>query len=431
MTNTSVKKYPRYKDSGIAWIGKIPAEWHTIKFKYCFLITGGNGFSEFLQGNNSGEIPFCKCSDINDTYKIFVDRAKNYISKKCCIDNNFNLIPANSILIAKIGEALKKNHRKINSLPCCIDNNMEAFTLKRNDNNLYYFYVLNCVDMLWFDNGGTIPSVNNEKLKNFKLPWTTKFEQQVIVDYLDEKCGAIDKTIETEEKVIEKLKEYKQSLITETVTKGLDKSVPMKDSGIAWIGSIPEGWKVLRHKYILRKVKEICEKYNGEDIISLTMKGVIKRDLDNPMGKMPLTFDGYQKIYAGNLLLCLFDIDVTPRCVGLIKDNGLTSPAYSQFKFLGKDSPQYYTYLLTALDDDKCLLHLSKNLRSSLSEDSFGAILTIQPPLKEQQAIADYLDDKCAKIDKAIADKEQVIEKLTEYKKSLIYECVTGKRMVA
>ncbi len=198
-----------------------------------------------------------------------------------------------------------------------------------------------------------------------------------------------------------------------------------KDSGIEWIGKVPHEWNVLPHKYIMSKVKNICEKYDGEDIISLTMKGVIKRDLDNPMGKMPLTFDGYQRIETGNLLLCLFDIDVTPRCVGLIKDDGLTSPAYSQFKFLGQDCPQYYTYLLTMIDDDKCFLHLAKNLRSSLTEDNFGAILTIQPPFEEQQQIADYLDKKCEDIDKVVETEKSVIEKLKEYKQSIITEAVT------
>ena len=109
------------KNSGIEWIGEIPAEWDTIKFKHLFNIVSGNGFSENLQGNDFGDIPFCKCSDINGN-DIFVSSAKNYISLDCQKENNFNLIPENSILIAKIGEALKKNHRKINTIKCCIDN---------------------------------------------------------------------------------------------------------------------------------------------------------------------------------------------------------------------------------------------------------------------------------------------------------------------
>lgn len=208
-------------------------------------------------------------------------------------------------------------------------------------------------------------------------------------------------------------------------TKQIKRYDKYKDSGIEWIGEIPESWRIVPHKYIMSKVKEICEKYNNEDIISLTMKGVIKRDLENPTGKMPLSFDGYQKVTPGNLLLCLFDIDVTPRCVGLIKDSGLTSPAYSQFKFINNDCPRYYTYLLTIIDDDKCFLHLSKNLRNSLTEENFGAILTINPPLNEQETIADYLDKKCGEIDEVVDKQKTVIEKLKEYKQSIITEAVT------
>lgn len=199
----------------------------------------------------------------------------------------------------------------------------------------------------------------------------------------------------------------------------------MKDSGIEWIGKIPETWEILPHKRIMRKLKEICFSYSGEDIISLTTNGVIVRDL-NAGGKMPTTFDGYQYVYPGNLLMCLFDIDVTPRCIGLIKNEGLTSPAYSQFKFIRKDChAPYYDYLLRYIDDEKCLLHLSKNLRSSLTEEDFGFINTVLPPVSDQQRIADYLDSKCGEIDSLIGLQEQMIEKLKAYKQSVITEAVT------
>ena len=226
------------------------------------------------------------------------------------------------------------------------------------------------------------------------------------------------------------MKEYKQSVITEAVTKGLDKSAPFKASGILHIGQIPLHWRVKKHKYVFKKEKILCEKYAGEDILSLTMNGVIVRDLDNPMGKMPTTFDGYQYVKEGNLLLCLFDIDVTPRCVGVIKNNGLTSPAYSQYRIISGDNVNYFYYLLLALDFKKDLLYLSKNLRSSLSDENFGLIETIIPPSQEQQQIVDYLDEKCGQIDRLIAIKQEKIEKLQEYKKSLIYEYVTGKKEV-
>lgn len=198
----------------------------------------------------------------------------------------------------------------------------------------------------------------------------------------------------------------------------------MKDSGIEWVGEIPINWAVMPNKYLMYKVKQICPLYDGEDILSLTMKGVIVRDLDAG-GKMPASFDGYQKLYAGNLLMCLFDIDVTPRCVGLIKQSGLSSPAYSQFVLNDAADAAYYCYYYTMLDNDKTLLHLAKNLRHSLTEEQLGAVSTIVPPVKEQKIIASFLDAKCAEIDALTADIQSQIDTLEQYKRSIITEAVT------
>lgn len=199
----------------------------------------------------------------------------------------------------------------------------------------------------------------------------------------------------------------------------------MKDSGIEWIGEIPEGWEVLAHKYIMHKEKSICEHYNGENIISLTLNGVVKRDLENPSGKMPTTFDGYQFVEPNDLLLCLFDIDVTPRCVGLVKDYGLTSPAYSRFKVHSGFCNSYYDYLLRFIDDEKVFVHLSKNLRSSLTESDFSAIKTVVPPKAEQQRIADYLDDGTFEIDTLLSKTRSSIEEYKKLKQAVITQAVT------
>ncbi len=198
----------------------------------------------------------------------------------------------------------------------------------------------------------------------------------------------------------------------------------MKDSGLKWIGEIPSSWKVMPNKYLMKKKKVICPVYNGEDILSLTMKGVIVRDLDAG-GKMPTSFDGYQRLEPGNLLMCLFDIDVTPRCIGLIKQAGLSSPAYSQFELNGMGNAEYYCYYYTMLDNDKTLLHLAKNLRHSLTEDQLGAISVIVPPVQEQKRIANFLDAKCAEIDALTADIQTQIDTLEQFRKSVITEAVT------
>ena len=198
----------------------------------------------------------------------------------------------------------------------------------------------------------------------------------------------------------------------------------MKDSGIEWIHDIPDSWNVIPNKYLMHKIKRIRPVYGGEDILSLTMKGVIVRDLDTG-GKMPTSFDGYQELYPSNLLMCLFDIDVTPRCIGLIKQFGLSSPAYSQFVLNDGIDAAYYCYYYTMLDNDKTLLHLAKNLRHSLTEEQLGAVPTVVPPLKEQKRIATYLDSKCAEIDALTADIQAQIDTLEQYKRSVVFRTVS------
>lgn len=266
-----------------------------------------------------------------------------------------------------------------------------------------------------------------QEMKSICVPVPEYAEQKRISEFLNSECAEIDAVLEKTRASIDEYKKLKQSVITQAVTKGIRGDRPMKDSGIEWIGEIPKEWSIVPHKRIMHKVKEICEHYNGEDIISLTMNGVIKRDL-TAGGKMPTSFDGYQYVEPEDLLLCLFDIDVTPRCVGIVRDYGVTSPAYSRFRVHDGYSNKYFDYLLRAIDDDKVFVHLSKNLRSSLTETDFGAIKTCVPPIDEQECIAAFLDIKCAEIDNLISKKEQYIAEIKNYKKSLIYEYVTGKK---
>lgn len=198
----------------------------------------------------------------------------------------------------------------------------------------------------------------------------------------------------------------------------------MKDSGVKWIGDIPTSWEIVPNKFIMKKEKTINPRYSNELILSLTMDGVIIRDLEAG-GKIPVSFDGYQRVEAGNLLMCLFDIDVTPRCIGLIETNGVTSPAYSQFITSHDNYSPYYNYYYLYLDNDKLLLPLAKNLRHSFTEDELGKIPTVRPPYSEQIQIANFLDSQCSKIDQLSANLSQQIEVLQEYKKSVITQAVT------
>ena len=234
---------------------------------------------------------------------------------------------------------------------------------------------------------------------------------------IDEKITELSHSITT-------LENKKAEVISSVVTTGLDNTISTKETCITWAPRIPAHWNVMPNKYIMRKIKNICAVHNGEDIISLSMNGVIVRDLDAG-GKMPTTFDGYQFVYPGNLLMCLFDYDVTPRCIGFIKNYGITSPAYSQFEMLNGNIAEYYYYYYLMVDNTKKLLHLAKNLRHSFSEEEFGRIFAIVPPIEEQIAIAEYLTKKCAEIDDVIADIKAQIETLQKMKQSVVSEVMT------
>ena len=234
--------------------------------------------------------------------------------------------------------------------------------------------------------------------------------------------------------MIEKLKEYKQSVITQAVTKGLDPDVPMKDSGIEWIGKIPEGWECCRIKncYKLRDEKSY-EDISKINLISLyTDLGVVQnKDIIYKTGNKAVSAEGYKKVYKDdivvNIILCWMG------AIGMSEYYGVTSPAYDVYSPLDGIYSKYYHYLFRTKEfNGQCYKYgrgiMMMRWRTYSSE--FLAIPINKPPYIEQQQIADYLDKKCAEIDDLIKLKEQKIEKLKEYKKSLIYEYVTGKKEV-
>lgn len=421
------------KDSGIEWVGKIPKEWNVIKFKYIFSLIGGNGFPEFLQGNESGEYPFCKVSDINGDSD-YVDTAANYVSADIVQSHHFNIIPVNSIIVAKIGAALHKNHRKVNSVPCCIDNNTQALVPIRNDFIRYLLYLTKCIDMAWFDNNSTVPSINNNKLLNFFVPNPNINDQHRIAAFLDRKCAEIDSVIADTQKTIEEYKALKQSIITEAVTKGVRGERKMKDSGVEWIGDVPEEWEVTRIKNLFAYRNERNSlPLEDVNLISLyTDKGVVQHsDLEETTGNKASNADGYKLVYENdivvNIILCWMG------AIGRSAYNGVTSPAYDVYApKAGTFSHFYHYYFRTQGFSGDCY-KVGRGImamRWRTYSDQFRALSVIYPSVREQIEIVTYLDRKCAEIDRLIAAKQQLLTELEAYRKSVIYEYVTGKKEV-
>ena len=275
-----------------------------------------------------------------------------------------------------------------------------------------------------------------DKLNKLPLPLPPLPEQQAIADYLDDKCAQIDNITATINEQIDVLKQYKKSVITEAVTKGLDPNAPMKDSGVEWIGQIPANWgiKKIKHLFKLRSEKNY-EPLEEVNLISLyTELGVVQHsDLEETSGNKAVTADGYKKVYKNdivvNIILCWMG------AIGISAFDGVTSPAYDVYEAIDSSlvNPKYYHYLFrTPQFHGECYTKgrgiMAMRWRTYSSE--FKNIKVVFPPFDMQQAIADYLDDKCAQIDAVIADKQAQLETLAAYKKSLIYEYVTGKKSV-
>nr|WP_319374011.1 restriction endonuclease subunit S [uncultured Methanobacterium sp.] len=198
------------------------------------------------------------------------------------------------------------------------------------------------------------------------------------------------------------------------------------DSGVEWIRNIPSNWDLVRNKNIFSKSKNIVgDKWEDYPVLSLTKKGVIIRDIESNEGKMPSDFSIYQIVRPSNLLLCLFDIDVTPRCIGYINNKGIVSAAYSEIAPTTDIYTKYYYYWYLMLDFDKQLLHLSKNLRNSLSNEDFMALPIVKPSINEQKQISSFLDEKISKVDLTIEKDTRLIELLKEKRTALINHVVT------
>jgi len=199
-----------------------------------------------------------------------------------------------------------------------------------------------------------------------------------------------------------------------------------KDSGVDWIGEIPEHWKMLSNKYIFKlKKNQVGKKSADYELLSLTLKGIIKRDLENPEGKFPAEFDTYQEVKKGDFIFCLFDVEETPRTVGLSDFDGMITGAYTVFTAGEETDRKYLYYFYLNLDEKKRLKFLYRGLRNTIPKDSFFTFKTTFPPIEEQQTIATFLDDKTAKIDQTIANKQKEIELLKERRQILSQKAVT------
>ena len=270
-------------------------------------------------------------------------------------------------------------------------------------------------------------------MNNSYIAFPTIAEQQSIADFLDNKCAEIDALTADIQTQIDTLEQYKRSVITEAVTKGLDPDAEMQDSGVAWIGKVPTHWDVKRTKFLFEIVKRIAGK-EGYDVLSVTQKGLKVKDLSDYSGQIAENYSGYQFVYPTDYVMN--HMDLLTGWVDCSDTFGVTSPDYRVFRLLNQNAHDlaYFKYVFQCLYMNKIYYSFGNGVsgmgRWRLQTGTFLNFLLPVPPRSEQHLIAGFIDGRIAEIDSIITDKKQQLETLDTYKKSLIFEYVTGKKEV-
>lgn len=260
------------------------------------------------------------------------------------------------------------------------------------------------------------------------LPVPPKNEQEEIGSYIDRETSRVDSLIAKKTRFIELLREKRQALIAHAVTKGLVAGEPMKESGAEWLGKIPASWDIAPLRVFLQLRRDIVGvESKSTKLLSLTLQGVVERDLENPTGKMPASFDGYQRVSEGEMVFCLFDIDETPRTVGISPQDGMITGAYTVFRPQGPLWARYLYYFFLHVDEYKRLKPFYKGLRKTIRPGPFLSIPLPRPPENVVKAIIGHLDRSSARIEALIAKTERSIDLLREHRTALITAAVTGK----
>lgn len=405
------------KDSGIEWIGEIPTEWKIERVGSLFMCrnekVSDRDFAP-LSVSKQGVVPQIETvakSDNSDNRKLvlkddFVINSRSDRKQSC----GLSFLDGSVSLINIVLSIRNKQQLTTSFLPYVMKNYGFA--------EEFYKWGHGIVADLW--------TTRWQELKSIFIPLPPLPEQQRIADYLDKQCSIMDKLAENLQQQIENLKEYKQSVITEAVTKGLDHNAAMKDSGVEWIGQIPEGWNLVQIKNVtsVRNKKRSNENlpYIGlENVESFSSKYVFTANAyDLSLSNIAFSGDvifGKLRPYLAKVLLIRKDCCVSSE-FAIFQCSNIYNK-YLQYLLLS-------SCFIDAVNSATCG---TKMPRANI--DYINSLPIAFPPLPEQQRIANYLDKKCEEIDKLIKIKQEKIDKLSEYKKSLIYECVTGKREVA
>jgi len=441
------------KPSGNEWIGEIPAEWEIKPLKRMFQKRDSGAWGIEPQ-NNEYDFICIRVADF-DFNNLTVKKSDEYTLRNYEINTiNKLVLKQGDILLEKSGGGELTHVGRVIGFNLPINALYANFIDRlRPDTSVCSKYILYLLASYYHYgiSGKYIKQttgIQNLDITSFlteKAILPSLPEQYAISDFLDAKCELIDSTIEKQKAVIEKLKLYKQSIITEAVTKGLDSTVKMKPSGIEWIGMIPEHWQLLSFKQILNERIEKNIPIQTDERLSLSIdKGVtLYSEKTTNLDRFKDDVSLYKLAHVGDFVLNSMNMIVG--AVGVSNYFGCVSPAYYTYydNEVNHITAKFCDYLFKSKTIKKVLYSLGKGImaidrgddkintcRLKVSRDDLRSLKLPLPNVSEQNQIVAFLDRKCSGIDGAINVKQTVIDKVTEYKKSLIYEYITGKKEV-
>ena len=422
------------KDSGVEWIGEIPVEWNCSKIKHHFKIGSGTTPKSDIPSYWDGDIVWITPADFK-TDDVYVSEGHRNLTQEGFESSTLEIIPAGNIIFSKrapIGQVV------INSVDLCANQGCLTAVPLDKSNVKYYRYAMSVATNQFelAGSGTTFKEISATAFGNFILPSPNVSEQKKITEYLDRKCANIDSVIIKQQVIVEKLKEYKISFVTEAVTKGLNKNVPLIDSGTAWMGNVPVGWK----KYRIANLYDQTSISGREDLPILTVSinsGISDSELDEAEQERQFVRSEdrtkYKRVRPGDLVYNM--MRAWQGAFGAARVDGMVSPAYVTCR--PKNNVQidsrFIEYLFRtpiAIEEMHRYSHGVADFRLRLYWNEFRNIQVCLPDINEQRIIADYIDVMMKKIEYHIRERESIIAKLKLYRSSLIYEIVTGKKAV-
>lgn len=425
MTMSQTRHY-EMKDSGFGDIREMPKHWQMLRIKNRYSVLCGATPSENSE-NWDGDINWIGPADMGDFGKI--KEGKRTITQTGYDSCGTHLIPAGSVILstrAPIGKV------QIAEAELCTNQGCKSMVRMFTDDSTQFlaYYLFAIKERLQeAGTGTTFKELSTANLKNMPFLLPSPQEQTAIAAYLDKKCATIDAIIAEAKATIEEYKAWKASVIFEAVTKGLNPDAKMKDSGVGWIGEMPKHWITKRGKNILRLLSRPVRP--DDEIVTCFRDGevTLRKNRREEGFTNALVEAGYQGVEPGDLVV--HGMDGFAGSIGVSDSRGKASPVLNVMD--SSENKRYLMYYLRGIAMREVFLALSTGIRvrsCDLRWNKLAVLPYIVPPLPEQTAIAAYLDSKCAAIDSVIAEKEALISDLETYKKSLIFETVTGKRRV-